>query len=366
MDARRDRVGRGIHVPVIRARLRIQHHRHDQHDDVGLARGRRAVRRGAQHPVPVGRRDELGEAGLLVDVRAALVDRGDDRLVDVDGDDLPAVRRELGGERQAHLAGADHRHDPGRSGLAAPRPHGPRERVAARVRLRRDRAAGQVRGARRPVGDRHRAGTSSSSTVRRSRAARSSASATTTAHRPSSALTTGRPPSRTTVKNASSSAASGSPLASGRSTDSPSNVGAYPPIRRGFVVSVERVNVSRWREVVELEHALLADHGQRPALGRRQPVDMEHPDRARRERQQPEQQVLVVLVDALGGLGRDAGRALGRDEREDVDVVRREIDGHADVADARRERAGPPARDRVDRRQPALRPAAGRAPGPPG
>ena len=89
-------------------------------------------------------------------------------------------------------------------------------------------------------------------------------------------------------------------------------------------------------------------------------------DRARRERQQPEQQVLVVGVDALGGLGGDAGRPLAGDPRQDVDVVGGEVDGHPDVADARRERAGAAARDRVDRRQPARVRAAGRARGPPG
>ena len=47
-----------------------------------------------------------------------------------------------------------------------------------------------------------------------------------------------------------------------------------------------------------------------------------------------------------------AGRSPG-DRAQDVDVVRGEVDGHPDVADAGRERTGPPARDRKDRRQPA-------------
>ena len=42
-------------------------------------------------------------------------------------------------------------------------------------------------------------------------------------------------------------------------------------------------------------------------------------------------------------LGVDARRPLAGDPRQDVDVVRREVDGHADVADPGRERAGAPA-----------------------
>ena len=58
----------------------------------------------------------------------------------------------------------------------------------------------------------------------------------------------------------------------------------------------------------------------------------------RRERQQPEQQILVGGVDPPGGLGRDADRSLAGDRTQDVDVVRGEVDRHPDVADARRER----------------------------
>ena len=59
-------------------------------------------------------------------------------------------------------------------------------------------------------------------------------------------------------------------------------------------------------QVVELEHALLAEHRQLATLGRREPVDVEHGDGARRERHQAEQEVLVVGVDAARGLRRDA------------------------------------------------------------
>ncbi len=55
--------------------------------------------------------------------------------------------------------------------------------------------------------------------------------------------------------------------------------------------------------------------------------------------EQPEEQVLVIGVDPLGGLGVDPRRPLAGDPGQDVDVVGREVDGHADVADPGRERA---------------------------
>ena len=93
------------------------------------------------------------------------------------------------------------------------------------------------------------------------------------------------------------------------------------------------------REVVELEHALFADHDQLPALRGRQPVDVEHAGRARRKVEQPEQQVLVRGVKALRELGVDALGPLAGDPRQDVDVVRGEVDGDADIADPGRKRA---------------------------
>ena len=66
-------------------------------------------------------------------------------------------------------------------------------------------------------------------------------------------------------------------------------------------------------EVVELEHALLADDDELASLGRREPVHVEHPGRARREVQQPEQEVLVGGVLALGELRVDPRRPLAGD-----------------------------------------------------
>ena len=119
-------------------------------------------------------------------------------------------------------------------------------------------------------------------------------------------------------------------------------------------------------EVVQLEHALLPDDAQLAALGGRQPVDVEHARRARREVQQPEQQVLVRSVLPLGQLRVDARRPLARDPRQHVRVVRRQVDRDADVADPGRERPGAPADDRVQGREPALARAARRAGARPG
>ena len=55
----------------------------------------------------MGRGDALGQTGLVGHVRAAPVDRGDDRFRDIHRHDGPAVARELDAQRQAHLAGAD-------------------------------------------------------------------------------------------------------------------------------------------------------------------------------------------------------------------------------------------------------------------
>ena len=72
MDARRDRCDRGIHVAVVGLLLVVEHHRHDQDDDVGVAGGAGAVGRRPQAAPGVGARDQLGETRLLGDVRTAL------------------------------------------------------------------------------------------------------------------------------------------------------------------------------------------------------------------------------------------------------------------------------------------------------
>ena len=174
-----------------------------------------------------------------------------------------------------------------------------------------------------------------------------------TAQAPSSPSTYGRSPVRTVRTKASSWALSGSWVSTSISSTSPGE-------RRRVAGDERAVGQVRLRErqalgeVVELEHALLADDDELATLGRRQPVHVEHPGRARREVQQPEQQVLVRGVLALGQLRVDARRPLAGDPAQHVGVVGGEVDRHADVADARRERARAPADDGEDAGEPAL------------
>ena len=85
----------------------------------------------------------------------------------------------------------------------------------------------------------------------------------------------------------------------------------------------------------------------------REPVDIEEAGGAGREVHQPEGQVLVAGMEPLGRLGVDADGPLAGDPGEHVHVVSAQVDGHAHVADAGREGAGPAAGDGVDRGQPA-------------
>ena len=71
MDARGDRLDRGVHVAVVGLRLVVEHDRDDEHDDVRRAGRRGAVERGAEPAGGMGLGDELGQARLLADVRAA-------------------------------------------------------------------------------------------------------------------------------------------------------------------------------------------------------------------------------------------------------------------------------------------------------
>ena len=134
VDAGGDRGDGRVHVPVVGLVLRVEHDGHDEHDDVRRAGGLRGVERGPEAALGVDPGDELREARLLADVRAAGVDGLDDGRVDVDRDHVPAVGGELGGERQAHLAGADDGHGAGRPLLARPGVDRPGRGVDARAR----------------------------------------------------------------------------------------------------------------------------------------------------------------------------------------------------------------------------------------
>ena len=212
---------------------------------------------------------------------------------------VPAVRRELGRQRQSHLAGTDH----GDRARPCPARRSTGVTVAGRSVPAVVRTAGRIEPpssegavAVRTIG----LTPGTSSTVRRSRAAR-----------------------QQRVRE------DDRPAAVGRVHDRPAAVADDPheclelgderlagrdPQLDDVALEGRRVAADEARlghvgragegqplgQVVELEHALLAEDGQLAALGRRQPVDVEHRDGARRERHEPEQQVLVLGVDAPG------------------------------------------------------------------
>ena len=97
MDARRDRRDRRIHVAVVGLLLVVEHHRHDQDDDVGLARGGGAVGRRPQAARRRGRRatSSASPGSSATCERPSLI-ASTTRLLDVDRDHVPAVRRRTG------------------------------------------------------------------------------------------------------------------------------------------------------------------------------------------------------------------------------------------------------------------------------
>ncbi len=88
---------------------------------------------------------EVADTRLLADVRPTLVDRGDHTLIDVDGDDVPAVIGELGREGQSHLAGPDDRDRPCRAGVTGPRRDLAWRAVAAGLGCELDRSSDDAR-----------------------------------------------------------------------------------------------------------------------------------------------------------------------------------------------------------------------------
>ena len=106
-------------------------------------------------------------------------------------------------------------------------------------------------------------------------------------------------------------------------------------------------------QVVELEHALLAEDGQLAALGRRQPVDVEHGDRAGREDISPNSRSSwSAWIRRAVSADTRAGRSPAIAHRMSTSWVARST-----VTPTSRMRAGngpdATARDREDRRQPA-------------
>jgi len=120
--------------------LVVEHDRDDEDHDVGLARRGSAVGRRRQPTIAVGALNQLCEPRLLAHVGAALVDRVDDRLLDVHGDHAPAVRGELSGEGQSHLAGTDDGDRAGSPLFASPRRDAASRAMATGILRQDDRA----------------------------------------------------------------------------------------------------------------------------------------------------------------------------------------------------------------------------------
>ena len=144
VDAGGDRLDRGVHPAVVGPRLVVEDDRDDQHHDVGRAGRLGAVERGAQLAGRVGVATRSARPGSSPTCDFPALIEFDDARVDVHRDHRPAVRGELPRERQAHLAGADDGHGPGRAGLADPWRDVASRTVAARVGRQRDRAAGEA------------------------------------------------------------------------------------------------------------------------------------------------------------------------------------------------------------------------------
>jgi hypothetical protein len=106
-EVRAERARRGVHPSEVGARLGIDEQRHHEHDRVGAGDGVGVVGRRAQATGG----HELGQ--LLLQVRLARerldarVDQLDGPGVDVDADDVVALRCELHGQRQPDLAQGD-------------------------------------------------------------------------------------------------------------------------------------------------------------------------------------------------------------------------------------------------------------------
>ena len=96
------------------------------------------------------------------------------------------------------------------------------------------------------------------------------------------------------------------------------------------------------RQVVGSEHAAFAGHRQLADLGGREPVDLEHADRSVGEAEEACHQVLSRRVHLASRFRVNAHDLAPSQITHHVEVVRREVDDHADVADALRKRPETP------------------------
>ena len=122
MDPGRDRRDGRVHVPVVGLLLVVEHHRNDQHDDVALAgRGDRIGGRPQPAALRHAARTASPRPGSSVTCERPSLIAATTASWTSTASHLPAVRRELRSQRQAHLAGPDDRNPPGRARLAPPR-----------------------------------------------------------------------------------------------------------------------------------------------------------------------------------------------------------------------------------------------------
>jgi len=99
----------------------------------------------------------------------------------------------------------------------------------------------------------------------------------------------------------------------------------------GIVVLVE---VEFLGEIVDVEHAALAQHRELADFRGGQPVDVQHADRAVGELQQAGEQILVARMDFLLGLGIEVLDGRADQIFHDVQLVGRQVEHDADVRDA--------------------------------
>src|SRR5207245_4343414 len=87
------------------------------------------------------------------------------------------------------------------------------------------------------------------------------------------------------------------------------------------------------------EHSALAGNCQLPDFGGCQPVDLKHTNCTVRETQQPADQIFLGRVDRATRFGIHVHDVAAGEIPHHIKIVGTEVDDHADVSDALRERA---------------------------
>ncbi len=317
-DVCRDVAGCGVDRAEVDLPIRIDHDRHDHDHGIGLAEpgwilpGGRAQAAGGH---------ELGnplDERLLVGVRRLpTVQRLDDPRVNVDTEDVVAARCVLHRERQTDMAEADD----GDLHASDLRQLGSGDRASGERGL--DHLACQEQGDHRVVGvDRRRA---------------------PVADGPGELAELDRERLRAADRSARH-------LSLGDRGDRRAETIGPAVLPRLVRVGI-RVQDEVLRDVVGHVEAALAGHGQGSALRGGQPVDVEDADHSVLELHDAVEEILVLGVDAALGLGVDPDRLRSDQVAHHVEVMRREVDDHPDIADARRKWTEPRGTDLEDASQ---------------